>query len=242
MAVKDDVLRKMDQEIAGFFRSFDTQVNQEAVAKLQHYTLLRSELYSIPIHPPQIDAMYECSSLLQAADILYESHVKKNAVPSYNKLAYFFIDTVYRETRLNRLLDRMNRENEVYQGNLMKQPPEKIIESAAEIAVRNDIIFLFENNEMSSEQIDTLLTLENPLKEIYKQWTDTETIYMDILREVMEFLIDQQDEFLHDPYENPDRPISNEDTQVYNIMYDEESDEENLSECELGEDDEDLEQ
>ena len=244
MADKNDVLKKMDREIADFFRSMGTKPDKAAVDKLQHYTLIRHELDSIPLHPPQIDAMFECAKLLQAADILYESHVKKNAFPSYNKLAYFFVDIVYRETRLNRLLDRMNRENEVYQGNLLKQPPEKIIESAAEIAVKNDILFLFENNEMSSEQIDTLLTFENPLKEIYNQWTDTETTYMDMLREVMEYLIDEQDGFLHDPHVNPDRPISKEDTQVFNIMYDAEyEDEEDSSDLNVGEaDDEDLEQ
>ena len=218
MAVKEDALRKMDQEIVEFFRSFDTEADQEAVEKLQHYTLLRSELENIPLNPPQIDAMCQCDSLLKVADA-YSSYVKTKGSPDYTELARFFIDKVYHNARYTLLLERMQHENEDYHDSLLSQPPKEIIDSAYEMAMKNDIVLSVENDSLSPPQIDALLTLEYPLDAIYHEWLDTDASYMEMLSDSMKNLIEDQIKILQQRDDGMIGETPSVDIQVWEAMY-----------------------
>ncbi len=240
MSVKEDALKKMDREIADFFRSMDTEPDKAAVEKLQIYTLIRHELDNIPLNPPQVEALYECSSLLKMVDSTFDVHMVRDKTPDYTDLTRAFAEDVYREYRMDRLWERMSRENKEFHEKLLVLPPEKIIDSASEIAVKNDILLLVEDNSFTFQQIDALLTLEHPLHDIYEKWTDTETNYMDMLLEVLEELTAEQDGFLKNN-DSLDTQTSDEVIRVFNNMYVVEG-EEDFSEYENDEvEDEDLE-
>lgn len=242
MADKNDVLKKMDGEIADFFRSMGTKPDKVAVDKLQHYTLIRHELENIPLNPPQINTMCQCDSMLKVADE-YSSYLKTKASPDYTQLAHFFIDNIYFETRVKLLWNRISKENENYHERILTLPPKDIIDSAYEIATKNDIVLSIENIPLSTQQIDALLTIDHPLDAIYQEWMDSDASYMEMLNDSVECLIADQIKVLQQRENRTAGETPSEDIQVWDTMYDAiAEDEENLSECELGEDDEGLEQ
>lgn len=72
------------------------------------------------------------------------------------------------------LYERVNDEYSFYIGQMKKESPEVLIESAAEIVDKDRIRLFLEENEpaLSDEQFEALLSRNAPLDEIYEQWVE----------------------------------------------------------------------
>lgn len=79
------------------------------------------------------------------------------------------------------LYEKMFEEQEKYRGWLLGQPPEEIINHTYEYTVREDILMALENNDISSEQATALLKSPAPLGDVFKEFENRETGYMDIV-------------------------------------------------------------
>ena len=90
------------------------------------------------------------------------------------------------EGLLNKLYQRMSAEQEQYRNWLLGQPPGVILDHAAEYTVREDIVALMEELELTDAQTNALLKSKTPLADIYKEWNKTETHHMDDVRDVIE--------------------------------------------------------
>ena len=64
--------------------------------------------------------------------------------------------------------------------------PEQIIESSYEKVIRDDILSIFENEDISRAQTLELLKLKEPLADCYARWLHNDYSHMDMLRDTIE--------------------------------------------------------
>ena len=67
---------------------------------------------------------------------------------------------------------------------LLTQPPEEILNHTYEYTVREDILMALENNDISSEQATALLKSPTPLGDVFKEFENRETGYMEQLNKL----------------------------------------------------------
>jgi len=84
------------------------------------------------------------------------------------------------------LYDRLRAEQEKYKRWLLSQPPEEILNHTYEYTVREDILLLFENNELPDKQADALLRHGTSLADLYKSFGQIDTGYMETLQNLIE--------------------------------------------------------
>ena len=80
----------------------------------------------------------------------------------------------------------MSNEKKDFFENLKHLPPEKIIQSAYEKVMRDDILMLFESDFLDAKQVKELLRLEYPLSACYNEWLKNDCSYMDMLRDTVD--------------------------------------------------------
>ena len=91
------------------------------------------------------------------------------------------------------LFDKMNDEMKQYANWLLKQPPEVILNNAIEYAAKFDIVSIMETTDLSEEKARALLSLEEPLDAIYKDYGESSSNSLDVL---VSFIEDKADELL----------------------------------------------
>ena len=91
-----------------------------------------------------------------------------------------------REELSNKLYDRMAGEQAAFRESLLKLSPAEILDHTYEYTVREDILILMESMELKTAQIAALLESPFPLADVFKEFRNMETGYMDVLRECME--------------------------------------------------------
>ena len=106
-----------------------------------------------------------------------------------------------------------------YRNSLLNLPPEKIIESAYEFTMKNELYLMVDAGEMSARQVDTLLTFEHPLDALYQDWIDCDISLCDALRDSIDLTTDKQDKYLkrQDFLIHGQTPSA--DISVWNAMY-----------------------
>ena len=86
----------------------------------------------------------------------------------------------------NRLYERMSAENEAFLADLRVKPVDEIISHAYEIACRDNLLMLFEDEtSLSERQLAVLTEFEHPLSQLYTDWLSRDTDEMDALRDKM---------------------------------------------------------
>ena len=73
-----------------------------------------------------------------------------------------------------------------YREWLLVQSPNVILDHACAYTVREDIVIEMSALELLEDQVKALLKSHNPLADIYREWSKTETHHMDDVREVIE--------------------------------------------------------
>lgn len=109
----------------------------------------------------------------------------------------------------NQLYARMSQENKEFIDNLKTKPADDIIHHAYEIACRDNLMMLFENEtSLSPRQLETLLEFENPLAELYDDWINRDTEEMDAFRSSIEGCAnDILERRAKEKYDNPAHPL-----------------------------------
>ena len=90
------------------------------------------------------------------------------------------------------LQEKMTAEQERYKGELLKMPPEKILENAYQYAVREDIVYSLESHALSDEQLSALLKLDRPLESVYQTFIDKDYDTMSPIRDSVEDRADEE--------------------------------------------------
>ena len=84
------------------------------------------------------------------------------------------------------LYEKMAGEQQEYRAWLTAQPPDKILDHAAEFTIREDILVEMEVVELPAEQAAALLASPTPLADLYREWSSVETHHMEDIRDVIE--------------------------------------------------------
>ena len=77
------------------------------------------------------------------------------------------------------LYEKMFAEQEHYREWLLGQPPEEILNHTYEYTVREDILMSLEYHDLSDSQAQALMLSPSPLADVFAEWEDRETDYMD---------------------------------------------------------------
>lgn len=91
------------------------------------------------------------------------------------------------------LYAKMEAEMTDFANWLLKQPPEVILNHAIEYATKFDIVSIMETTDLSEEKARALLSLEEPLDAIYKDYGESSSNALDVL---VSFIEDKADELL----------------------------------------------
>lgn len=91
------------------------------------------------------------------------------------------------------LYAKMEEELTDFANWLLKQPPEVILNHAIEYAAKFDIVSIMETTELSADKARALLSLEEPLDAIFKDYDDSPQNSLDVL---VSFIQDKADELL----------------------------------------------
>jgi hypothetical protein len=80
------------------------------------------------------------------------------------------------------LYQKLSAEYNNFAADLLDKAPGEILDAAYEKVIKADIVYNFEGNELSDKETLALLALEYPLDEMYRDWMDSDSSYMDTLR------------------------------------------------------------
>ena len=84
------------------------------------------------------------------------------------------------------LYEKMAAEQYKFRDWLKSQPPEEILKHTYEYTVREDILMAMEELDLPQSRAAALLASPSPLADVYKEFADRETSYMDVVRDSIE--------------------------------------------------------
>lgn len=84
------------------------------------------------------------------------------------------------------LYEKMFAEQEAYRGWLLGQPPEEILNHTYEYTVREDILMSLEYHDLPDAQARAMLKSPSPLADVFKDWEQKETGYMEDIWQTVE--------------------------------------------------------
>lgn len=84
------------------------------------------------------------------------------------------------------LYEKMFAEQEAYREWLLTQPPEEILNHTYEYTVREDILMSLEYHDLPDAQARAMLKSPSPLADVFKNWEQKETGYMDDIWQTVE--------------------------------------------------------
>lgn len=84
------------------------------------------------------------------------------------------------------LFQKMSAAQDKYRDWLLEQPPMEILFHAYEYSVREDLLMMMENKDLTEAQAKALLKSPAPLEDVYKAWEKQDTGYMEDLWAAME--------------------------------------------------------
>ena len=84
------------------------------------------------------------------------------------------------------LYEKMAAEQDKFRDWLKSQPPEEILKHTYEYTVREDILVAMEELDLPQSRAAALLASPSPLADVYKEFSDRETSYMDVVRNSIE--------------------------------------------------------
>lgn len=84
------------------------------------------------------------------------------------------------------LYDKLSAEQDNYRAYLESQTAAEALNHAYEFIVRQDILFALEDNNLPTAQVKAMLQNSCTLEDIYKDWLDIETDYMQDIRDTIE--------------------------------------------------------
>lgn len=84
------------------------------------------------------------------------------------------------------LYKKMFAEQEAYRKWLLSESPEKILNHTYEYTVREDILLSLEYNDLPDAQVRAMLKSPTPLADVFKDWEQKETGYMEDIWKTVE--------------------------------------------------------
>ena len=178
MADKAQLMRMVDDELHAFVAAHIDELRDRDSSTPYEFALMmrfRSVLERLPLSQEKINVLVDLNSTNLLQTILYyqEKNGGENAALKQCSVCVdSYVEETYKEYRSYSLTDRIDGNNEEYQSHIQNLPPEEIIKHAGDLDQRNQIANLFVEvtNLLSLNEIEALLTLPDPLQDIYQEW------------------------------------------------------------------------
>lgn len=91
-----------------------------------------------------------------------------------------------REQQINQqLYEKMRLEQRNFVEELKLSSPEKIIEKAYELVIREDILLSLEGDELPFEKAKALNNTKYPLSAVYDEWISNDYSHMEMIRDTL---------------------------------------------------------
>lgn len=84
------------------------------------------------------------------------------------------------------LYEKMFAEQQAYRVWLLSQPTEEILNHTYEYTVREDILMALEYHDLPDAQARAMLTSPTPLADVFRDWENKETGYMEDVWQTVE--------------------------------------------------------
>lgn len=109
----------------------------------------------------------------------------------------------------NQIYGKMSQENAAFLAEMKTKPPDEIISRAYEIACRDNLLMLFEDEtSLSERQLTVLNEFEHPLSQLYTDWLSRDTDEMDAFRDSIACCADDiLRKRVEEKYRDPAQPI-----------------------------------
>ena len=108
-----------------------------------------------------------------------------------------------------KLYEKMSQENAAFLAEMKMKSPDEIISRAYEIACRDNLLILFEDEtSLSERQLTVLNEFEHPLSQLYTDWLSRDTDEMDAFRDSIACCADDiLRKRVEEKYRDPAQPI-----------------------------------
>ena len=167
---------KIDVEFETFTGSVPVDQRDSAFeTKLEVLAQIRDAFYVIPIPDELKQPVFDHESILEKVYLFWQEETSKDT-PNINRFdlsyecASNWLDGVRYEYRANLLRERLAAEHEAFIEEERQKTPDEIIEDAWKIACMDDLLMAFDNEDLSQQDVDALLTIEYPLHTIYDEF------------------------------------------------------------------------
>lgn len=119
------------------------------------------------------------------------------------------MDMELKEQLETRLYEKMAQENEEYLAKMKTKPAEEIINSAYQIAWRENVLLLFEDStELNPRQLQLLVDLSSPLATLYDEWLSEDSSELGALRDsISSYATHQINQEMDQLYSDPKTPM-----------------------------------
>ena len=109
----------------------------------------------------------------------------------------------------NQIYEKMSQENAAFLAEMKTKSPDEIISRAYEIACRDNLLMLFEDEtSLSERQLAVLTEFEYPLSQLYTDWLSRDTDEMDAFRDSIACCADDiLRKRVEEKYRDPAQPI-----------------------------------
>ena len=109
----------------------------------------------------------------------------------------------------NQIYEKMSQENAAFLAEMKTKSPDEIISHAYEIACRDNLLMLFEDEtSLSERQLTVLNEFELPLSQLYTDWLSRDTDEMDAFRDSIACCADDiLRKRVEEKYRDPAQPI-----------------------------------
>lgn len=95
-------------------------------------------------------------------------------------------------TKINEMLyKKIDIEFDNFYEYLKTLPHEKIMSQSQEITVKENLIYALQSQELPYYEAKALLSLKNPLEELYQEWKNTRKSHIDSLRNIIEHRVEK---------------------------------------------------
>lgn len=106
----------------------------------------------------------------------------------------------------DRAYEKVQREFDKYIADIKTKSPTEIVEAAYEIAYKQDILFMFEEEgSFNDKQCTAILKTKNALDYLYQEWLDYDASVRDVLRGSVDLAIENQIDFFKKQEERDSR-------------------------------------
>lgn len=209
MAKKQDLMTRLGAEVAEFVISNRGNDSSQYAEKLRQLQMFRDAVqYSPHLNQGHIDVLYDESVTLESmVEYKKKYHYNGETEADYFRCVGYYADTVYTDHQISILYSRLETALGAFITEIKQLSADEIIEKASEIAEKQYIVEKFgylDSSDLEPQQVDSLLTLKNPLEELYGGWPTVD--YDDIMDCLSNIATEQLEGLMESSEESTDNP------------------------------------